>query len=284
MKSKFILFFIFIVNFFFSQSIQEVMQSDLEKMKYVFLNKNYDYFSRFVYPEVIKMYGSEQKMIALTKSNVEKMESEGYKFLNMYFKNFNENIGYKNEIQSSFTQIITMKTPKGIINGEYTMIGISADKGKSWKFIDTSGFDEEIMKKNFPNLSEKIYIKPKITYPINEIELKNKCLQFKNLELEVVTPISNTISTVIISENEHKEISNHDGSYFLSNMIRDDDNPCKLDFVLKEISNKTNTKLKIGDTLHLEITGYENPEYYFITRLNDMIIMKSGKGKVIKKL
>ncbi|MEX0314298.1 MAG: hypothetical protein AB3N18_08985, partial [Allomuricauda sp.] len=66
-----------------------------------------------------------------------------------------------NELQCSLTQIIVMQTPRGKIESEYTLIGISKDNGQNWTFIDTSGKDKETMLKYFPNLHNDIVIKPK---------------------------------------------------------------------------------------------------------------------------
>ena len=88
MKSRFLIFLLVISNFVFAQSSQEIMKSDLDKMKFLFLNKSYKGFSTFVYPKVIQMYGNEEKMIDKTKSTILKMENDGYKFVNIYFKKF----------------------------------------------------------------------------------------------------------------------------------------------------------------------------------------------------
>ena len=95
MKSRFLIFLLVISNFVFAQSSQEIMKSDLDTMKFLFLNKSYKGFSTFVYPKVIQMYGNEEKMIEITKSTILKMENDGFKFVNIYFKNFNEAIAKK---------------------------------------------------------------------------------------------------------------------------------------------------------------------------------------------
>ena len=79
----------------------------------------------------------------------------------MNFKNPSEYLNKGNELQCSLTQVIVMKTPRGKIESEYTLIGISNDDGKNWTFIDTSGKDKETMLKYFPNLHDDIIIKPK---------------------------------------------------------------------------------------------------------------------------
>lgn len=277
----FCLFFILISNVLFAQESQETMKKDLEKMKLLFLNKNFKRYAGFVYPKVIQMFGSQDKMITATESSIGKMEKDGVRFVNVYFKNFNKNLMKGNEIQTTFTQVILMDTPKGRMVGEYTMIGIADEKSKNWKFIDTSGYDKNFIFKKLPNLSEDLIIKPKKVYPLDESELKAKCTQFKNIELQTES-LSGLKALTSITENEMKEVFENSDNY-IADIVRDPSSPCKINYVLKEI-NGPHTKLKIGDQLHIEITAYENDEYFFIARMNNDTSILSSQSKVVRKL
>lgn len=283
MKSRFLIFLLVISNFVFAQSSQEIMKSDLDKMKFLFLNKSYKGFSTFVYPKVIQMYGNEEKMIEITKSTILKMENDGFKFVNIYFKNFNEAIAKNNELQSTFTQVILMNSPKGRLIEEYTMIGISSDKGKSWKFIDTSGYNEKLIQNNFPNLDEKLILKPKVKIFLDENNLREKCSEFKNIELQSISPFSFKKTSVVIFDSKTKETA-EDGSFIASKVVRDKENPCKMDFIIEEIQNKPRNTFKIGDIMHMELTGFENEIYYFIATMNNNKLITSDSFTVIKKL
>ena len=283
MKSRVFIFLLFISNFVFGQSSQEIMKSDLEKMKFLFLNKSYKGFSTFVYPKVMEMYGNEEKMIEKTKSNILQMENDGFKFVNIYFKNFNDAITKNNELQSTFTQVILLNTPKGKVIGEYTMIGISSDNGKSWKFIDTSEYDEKIIQNNFSNLDETIIIKPKLKMFLDENNLRKKCSEFKNIELQSISPFTFKKTSVLIFDDKTKETA-EDGSFIASKIVRDTENPCKMDFIIEEIQNKTKKRFKIGDIMHMELTGFENEVYYFIATMKNNKLITSDKFKVVKNL
>lgn len=280
---KFCLFFILISNVLFaqeSQESQETMKKDLEKMKLLFLNKKFKGYAGFVYPKVIQMFGSQDKMITATESSIGKMEKDGVRFVNVYFKNFNKNLMKGNEIQTTFTQVILMDTPKGRMVGEYTMIGISDEKSKNWKFIDTSSYDKSFIFKKLPNLSEDLIITPKKVYLLDDAELKSKCTRFKNIELQTVS-FSGNKSSAIIKENEMKEVFENSDNY-IADVVRDPSTPCKISYVLKEI-NEPHTQFKIGDWLHIEITAYENDEYFFIAHMNNDKLILSGQSKVVRK-
>jgi len=161
MKKIIVVVLLGLFNVVYSQTNSTNLNSQLEMMRKYFLEKKYNEFLNFTYPKVVEMMGGREKSIKATKASIEKMEKEGYTFVNIKFKNPSKFIKKGTETQFTITQELLMKTPKGNILAEYTMIGISNDNGKNWKFIDTSGKSKEVMRKYFPNLSPDIVIKTK---------------------------------------------------------------------------------------------------------------------------
>ncbi len=145
----------------YSQTSNPDLNSQLQLMRKYFLEKKYNDFLNFTYPKVVEMMGGKEKSIQATKASIEKMGNEGFAFINITFKDPSKFVKKGNETQLTITQQLLMKTPKGNILSDYTLIGISNDNGKNWKFIDTSGKSKEIMLKYFPNLSSALVIKPK---------------------------------------------------------------------------------------------------------------------------
>ena len=136
------------------------MNQQLQEMRKYFLEENYTEFSYYVYPKVIEKIGGVDKMIELTNASILKIKEDGFEILDITFKNPSDFITNKNELQVTITQELIMNTPKGKIASEYTLIGISIDNGKNWKFIDTSGKPKEKMIERFPNLSSEIIVNP----------------------------------------------------------------------------------------------------------------------------
>lgn len=161
MKKALIIIFAVIFNFSNSQTTNSNLNSQLQMMRKYFLEKNYKEFLNFSHPKVVEMIGGREKLIQATTAAMGRMEKEGYIFKNVNFKEPSKFIKKGNETQVTIRQEILMKTPKGKILADYTLIGISNDNGKNWKFIDTSGKSKEVMRKYFPNLSPDIVIKPK---------------------------------------------------------------------------------------------------------------------------
>lgn len=162
--NKRIWIFILIINsvYGFTQTANENLNSNLQTMKKFFLAEDYENFADYTYPKVIEMMGGKSNMVKATRQGMNKMKNEGFSFTDLSFKNPSEIITKGNERQCSLNQILTMETPQGKIESEYTLIGISDNNGQSWTFIDTSGKSKETMLKYFPNLHDEIIIKQKL--------------------------------------------------------------------------------------------------------------------------
>jgi len=110
---------------------------------------------------VIEMFGGKEEMIQATKNGIDQMKKEGYQIVDITYKDASKLLTQDQELQCSLTQELLMQMPQGQLLAEYTLIAISADKGKNWKFLDTSGKSKEVMIKYFPNLHPDLVIKPK---------------------------------------------------------------------------------------------------------------------------
>lgn len=168
-KRLFLLFLVLLssLSVFKAQTNDNNLNSQLQLMRKYFLEGNYSQFANFVHPEVSKMMGGKTKMIQATQDAINKMKKDGFSFIDLKLKNPSKFIKNGKETQFTITQEILMKTPKGKILAEYTLIGISNDNQKNWKFIDTSGKTKETMHKYFPFLSKDLIIKPKTQKMVN---------------------------------------------------------------------------------------------------------------------
>jgi hypothetical protein len=136
---------------------------------------------------------------------------------------------------------------------------------------------------HFSTLSDKIVssIKPMIQYQFDESSLLRKCNEYRNIELESVSPISLKKQKILVFETEKKDMS--DDSYYLMDIIRDKDNPCKIRSVLKDFK-KENSKFKIGDEVDMEIVVFDNNTYYFITKFKNDKFIFFDKSTVMKEI
>ncbi|MFH6601990.1 hypothetical protein ACEZ3G_00765 [Maribacter algicola] len=148
-------------TFSFSQTENKNLNEQLGEMKKYFLAGDYDNFAEYTYPKVIEMMGGRSNMVNATKQAMDKMKNDGFTFKDLSFKDPSSFLKKDGELQCTLTQQLTMNTPQGKIESEYTLIALSSDDGLNWTFIDTSGKDKQTMLKYFPNLHKEIIIKPR---------------------------------------------------------------------------------------------------------------------------
>ncbi|WP_379963492.1 hypothetical protein [Epilithonimonas sp. UC225_85] len=226
---------------------------------------------------------NEDGFIKRIKTNQEKSKLSSDSLIDIYYKNFSNLIKFNNKYQSSFTKAVISNTPIGKIVKEYSMVGIFDEYDKSWKFIDTSILSDEELNVHFSTLSDKVKsaIKPMSQHNFDSNNLLKKCREYRNLEIESSSPFTFKKQKITILETEKKDSSND--SYFLMDIIRDQNNPCKIKTVLKDFK-KENSKFKIGDEMDLEITAFDENIYYFMTKLKNDKYIFFDQGTVIKKL
>ena len=144
-----------------AQTDNSKLNAQLDEMKKYFLAGDYENFADYTYPKIIEMMGGKSKMVSATRQAMDRMQNEGFTFVDLIFKNPTGYLKKDGELQCSLTQQLTMNTPKGKIQSEYTLLAISGDQGQNWTFIDTSGKEKATMLHYFPNLHQDIVVKPK---------------------------------------------------------------------------------------------------------------------------
>ncbi len=280
MKTKLFLILFLLSDFLLSQSRENILKADLHKMKFFFINNNIPGFVNYLSYN-IKI--NEEGLTKRIKDNQEKAESVSDSLVDFYYKDFSKPIKFNDKYQSSFIKVMIRNTPNGKIVKEYPMVGIFDEYDKQWRFIDTSVLSDEEVNVHFPALGDKIksYVKPVLQYNFDNNSLINKCKDYQNIELSAISPITLKRQRIIVLENEKKDIV-EDG-YYLMDIFRDKNNPCKIKSILKDFK-KEKTKFKIGDELDMEITAFDDDTYYFIIKFKDDKRLFFDDSTVVKKI
>ena len=163
--------FIFILLFFsigsFGQNRNDSLQMINNLLKqakeYAQLIKNKDTlkFTDKIYPELITLIGGKDKLIAMTISGYKQLEKQGISIDSVVFFKPNPFIYVADVLQTTMTEVLIMTIPKGKMISKSTLIAISHDKGITWYFLDTSGWELNEINEKFPNLSRQLIIAPK---------------------------------------------------------------------------------------------------------------------------
>ena len=165
---KLLLISLFVINFTHAQTnatdtaIAAInLKSSAEKMGRLFIEKNYTQYVKFIHPKILQMAVGQAKIIALLKKSLKDVESQGITFQNVVIGSSSKIIITKTGLQSVVPQLLQLKTKTGLLDATSYLIATSADKGKTWYFIDTSGKTLAQMKSAFPTLSDELVIPEK---------------------------------------------------------------------------------------------------------------------------
>ncbi|THU39220.1 hypothetical protein FAM09_11945 [Niastella caeni] len=143
------------------KALAQVLVKNASEMASLLNSGDYKGFLKYIHPIRISAGGGEAKMITLLNNQNAQLKSKGVQIKGTVFDQPSEIVKSKNELQCTISQHTELKPAKGRVVTHTTLIAISNDNGKSWKFVDASNLDMAIIRKMFPNLSSKITIPPK---------------------------------------------------------------------------------------------------------------------------
>lgn len=121
-----------------------------------FTNKDYQKVLELTYPKAIEAGGGREKMVATMKDEIKGMETEGVILLSTTPGSPNNFVHDAGSIYAVVPITVKIKAQDGIFQTESTLIGISADSGANWTFIDAAGEDEKKLRMLLPNTLDKL--------------------------------------------------------------------------------------------------------------------------------
>ncbi len=116
-------------------------------------------FSRMIdltYPKVIEAAGGRDKMVAALTKGIKEMEDEGVVVLSSTAGNPTQIVHVAGAVYAVLPTTLKVKAQDGIFQTESSLIGISANKGASWTFIDAGGKDPSQLKSLLPDAADKL--------------------------------------------------------------------------------------------------------------------------------
>ncbi|ASB50434.1 hypothetical protein [Alkalitalea saponilacus] len=139
-----------------NESLSERIKSEAEAMANALITKNHEAYINYMHPVLIEAFGGKVKVLETLNQGI----LHGAEIKSIEFSNQSEPINYLNEIQCTFNQTIIMKYNENKILTNSTLIGISMDNGNRWYFIDAGSNTLIELQGHFPNLSDRLIIKP----------------------------------------------------------------------------------------------------------------------------
>jgi len=121
-----------------------------------FRRRDFARMTDLTYPKVIEAAGGRDKMVAALTKGMKEMEAEGVVVLSSTAGAPTQVIQVSGSIYAVVPTTLKVKAQDGIFQTESSMIGISANDGANWVFIDAGGKDRSELKKLLPDAADKL--------------------------------------------------------------------------------------------------------------------------------
>jgi len=142
-------------------ALSEVVTANAREMAALLNSAKYPEYLKFIHPVNLQAAGGEEKMLTRLNDQHEQMKSKGVAIKGSYFEKPSTIVKSKNELQCTIPQHTELTATRGRVITHATILAISDDNGKSWKFVDAQNMDLATLRKLYPNLSPGIKIPPK---------------------------------------------------------------------------------------------------------------------------
>lgn len=120
-------------------------------------------FARMVdltYPKVIEAAGGRDRMVESLTKEMKAMEAEGVVVLSSTAGAPTQIVHVAGSVYAVLPTTLKVKAQDGIFQTESSMIGISADRGATWTFIDAGGKDQSQLRNMLPDAADKLNLPP----------------------------------------------------------------------------------------------------------------------------
>jgi hypothetical protein len=145
-----------------------VVKEKAEEMCKLFIKGDFKKYADLVHPKILEGAGGRDKLAEQLAEGVKGMKDRGVEFRSMKVTDPTDAVTAGGERYVVVPYTLEMKVPGGKATAKTYFVAFSADKGKSWSFVDGAGLkDEEKRKKVFPNFPEKLKL-PKVEEPVFE--------------------------------------------------------------------------------------------------------------------
>ena len=140
---------------------RETVKAEAEKMVRLLIDKDYKAFTKYTYPPLVKMLGSEAGMVDVLVKTFRSIDAEGFTVSKVSIGDVSAILHIKTLLQCTIVQVLEMTHEKGTLVSKSSLIGLSSDQGTTWTFLDTQGKPLNKLQATFKELSNNLVIPPK---------------------------------------------------------------------------------------------------------------------------
>ena len=126
-----------------------------------FVRGDLDKFAGLTHPKLVQAMGGRERMIELLKSGQKEMATRGIQLLSASLQPKVEVAQGGDEWFAVVPYDLEMSVPAGRALVKTWLLGVSADQGKSWTFVDGGKLNADGVKRLFPQFPAKLNLPAK---------------------------------------------------------------------------------------------------------------------------
>jgi hypothetical protein len=136
-------------------NVKKLIKAKVKEINDAVIKEDYVKVADLTYPGVVEMAGGRDKLIAVMKSGLKEMKSQGVTFQSGTVDEPSDIVTAGAEQYVVVPFMLTLKVPQGKLRQKSFVIGVSKDKGKTWTFVN-GDLDLKQVKQILPKLPEKL--------------------------------------------------------------------------------------------------------------------------------
>lgn len=141
------------------------LKTQAEECSRAFVEGDFERLVDYTHPKVVEMAGGREKMVEFVRKDVAEMKAEGFEPLSFAPGEPSQVLKDGAQTYVVVPAKLRMRTPGTVYVSESFLIGVSADGGKTWKFISGSNGGRESLKLILPEAAAKLDLPPARHYP-----------------------------------------------------------------------------------------------------------------------
>ena len=154
----FILFVIFTCNVNAQDTL--VVRNDVINMLNAMLKNDMGILADYTHPKILASMGGREKAIEIMNTGVAEIKSKGMSFRSASIGKIGKFYTKGNKVYCVIPHDITINMEGGYLSSLSSVLGISQDQGKTWKFVSAGNIGRNKLKTLFPELPDGLEILP----------------------------------------------------------------------------------------------------------------------------
>lgn len=155
-----------------SQNLSSTIKKQGLEMARAIVARDADKLIQYLHPKTIELAGGKEKILAARDTANKYMTQFGATIKKIVIGNPDSIVQYKGQLQAVVPQTTELSFFDNTVVVETSLIALSDDKGKTWKFIDNSMYNVKKMGNKLPEISPALVIPP--MHPPKFIDNKTK--------------------------------------------------------------------------------------------------------------